>query len=507
MATRFSSIVSHVATRRGPIAWVGCWHNPIVLAAILLALVLLSGTAGLVGCRQAAEPNDLKTENTHQPPKITSESPPASKDALTGGESRPQSVDSALLPALPAAEDLRQAEMTALRREAAETAARVAEAFPTSAEALAVRAWMHHRYGQTAEAVRCWQRCLDLDARYAEAHVRLGQVALKTGDFERARTCFDRACQADPQRTDARIRLAEALLHSGEADQAVAVLERSGQAALATAEGLYFLGRARLLLNDHQKAKDAFSAAIGLDPALTHAYHGLATACARLGDNAEADRWRAEFDRRKQQDQEAEKQKLKAFDDLAALRASVAMVHCLAAQVYLHQSQTRPAEDHWRRAASLDERNADARLGLVALCQQEGRAAEAIRPAEELVRIEPRNSVYWLSLGVLNAQLDRLEAAERAFRKAIEVAPGHAQAHAAMAQFYLRAGRDPLQARRCAETAVRLAPTAPNYALLAAACQSAGELEAARKAVGEALRLEPDNPQYRRLQESLRHEK
>jgi Flp pilus assembly protein TadD len=124
-----------------------------------------------------------------------------------------------------------------------------------------------------------------------------------------------------------------------------------------------------------------------------------------------------------------------------------------------------------------------------------------------LVRIEPRNPVYWSSLGVLNAQLDRREAAERAFRKAIEVAPGHAQAHAALAQFYLRTGRSPAEARRFAETVVRLAPTAPNYALLAAACQAAGELEAARKAVGEALRLEPDNPQYRRLRESLRHEK
>jgi Tfp pilus assembly protein PilF len=39
------------------------------------------------------------------------------------------------------------------------------------------------------------------------------------------------------------------------------------------------------------------------------------------------------------------------------------MVHCGAAQVYLRQSRSRQAEEHWRRAAALDDRNADARLG------------------------------------------------------------------------------------------------------------------------------------------------
>ncbi len=154
----------------------------------------------------------------------------------------------------------------------------------------------------------------------------------------------------------------------------------------------------------------------------------------------------------------------------------------------------------------MDSGDCEARLQLAVLCQEQGRLAEALRWSEELVERQPRNPVFLLHVGVIQAEMHRFESAERAFRQAVEVAPDHAPAHAALAQLYLREGRNLDQARHHAGRATQLASTAANYALLAAVCRAQGDKPAARQAIQHALRLEPHNAQIRALEQSLGQE-
>jgi len=425
-----------------------------------------------------------------------------------GGQTgRAQGTD---LPELPGLPEIAQPPQGAadpaaqLRREAYDVAEELATAFPNQPDALAVRGWVYHRLGNTSEASRCWNACVKLDPRFAEAHFQLGAVALKAGKFAEAQECFQRAVQADPKRADARLRLAEALLMEGKAQETLVVVGPVlAEGSAAAAEARYFSGRACLVLRQYVEAQRHFEEAIRLAPAMTHAYHGLATALARLGRSDQARRYQAEFEKRKQDDQQAEKKRLMALDDVAELRAAVARTHAAAAQVFGAHGQLRVAEKHWRRAAALDPQDTEARLQLAILFQQQGRLQEALVWSEELVERQPRNAVFLLHMGVIHAEIGRLEAAEGAFRRAVEAAPDHAPAHAALAQLYLRAGRNLGQARHHAERAVHLAATAPNYALLAAVCRAQGDVPAARRAIQQALRLEPHNAQIRALEQSL----
>lgn len=395
-----------------------------------------------------------------------------------------------------------------LRREALEIAQALAASLPNHADALAVQGWVYYRLGNTSEASRCWTACLKVDPGFAEAHFQLGAVALKAGRFAEAQKRFQSALQAEPKRTDARLRLAEALLMQGEAQETLATLEPVlAESGPSIAEARYFSGRACLLLRQYSQAQGHFEEAIRLAPEMTHAYHGLATALARLGRSDLARKYQAEFEKQKREDQEAEKERLKALDDVAELRTAVARAHVAAARVFHVQGQLAAAERHWRRAAALDSKGCDAPLQLAMLYQRQGRLAEALRWSEELVQRAPGNPVFLLHLGVINAEMQRLEAAEQAFRRALEAAPDHAPAHAALAQLYLRAGRNLDQARHHAERAAKLADSAANHALLAAVCRAQGDSAAARQALQHAIRLEPDNAQIRALEQWLDQEK
>jgi Flp pilus assembly protein TadD len=72
-----------------------------------------------------------------------------------------------------------------------------------------------------------------------------------------------------------------------------------------------------------------------------------------------------------------------------------------------------------------------------------------------------------------------------------------------LAELHLRADKGLPEAKNLAATAVRLEPTARNYFVLAAICEKEGDLVGARAALERAAALDPDNPRYKALQESM----
>jgi tetratricopeptide (TPR) repeat protein len=56
-----------------------------------------------------------------------------------------------------------------------------------------------YRSGEFDEARDCFQKCIDMDPRYARAHAGLGNVALIRGDFETAEACYHRAVELEPE--------------------------------------------------------------------------------------------------------------------------------------------------------------------------------------------------------------------------------------------------------------------------------------------------------------------
>lgn len=396
-----------------------------------------------------------------------------------------------------------QREMEAFRSEAIGVGQRLVDAYPDATEALCVFGLILSRYGERAQAVQCWQRCLTRVPEFPDACHCLGEDALQRGEYPQAVDWFARALQSDSNLSPVLLSLGKALSGLSRVDEAIVAYERHLQAAPGSVEGRFLLGQAHARLKQYALAKKHHEAALQLDPDCKPAYFGLALACDRLGEKQEAEQARREFARRETQDRFPDAGRRTKFDDLGQMRSGLADACQMAAKVYAAQGELPQAEAHWQRGLQVCPDHAESRLALVALYSHQERWDEAERILEDWLAAVPDQPGPYLKLGEWRLKRQQWEAAEAAFRKVAELAPGRSEGHVALAQLSLRPGGDPAQARAAAEAAVRLAPTAAHYYLLGLACGRCGDPQNAGVFVRRALELEPTNPQYLQAAQAL----
>ncbi len=102
-----------------------------------------------------------------------------------------------------------------------------------------------------------------------------------------------------------------------------------------------------------------------------------------------------------------------------------------------------------------------------------------------------------MELGLLCIRCRRLDAAEDALRRVIELAPTSDRAYALLAQTQMPEGRDQRAAVESAHRAVDLAPTAGNHYILATAYYNAGDIESTKSELKIAVSMAPDESEYR----------
>ena len=402
-------------------------------------------------------------------------------------------------------------EVAALIKEAQQVAARLAAQYPDAAGAHDVNGWMWFRFGKSAEAVKCWQKCLELDPGFARAWYWLGVCAFEHEDYERAAACFRKNLELEPRSVTTLVHLANALIKAGKMQEALAVLEQGRQLRPDFVPTLVLLGQTYLHQKRYDEAEKTLRRAIAVAPDYTNAYYGLATVCARLGRKEEARAFREQFRMLKRKDYQAERAALKAYEDIVPVREGVAVVYTSAARVYLAHGDIEEAEKHWLRAAELDGNAVECRMALASLYREAGRKDDALPLVRELVRIDLEHPAQYLELARLCTSLGQMDLAEQSFRSCIERAPNQAVGYSSLAGWLLQSPRRLDEAQSLAEKAVALEPSAQNYALLGTICQRRGDHAGARAAWQHAVQLDPTNPRYvqmyNRLRQMGRHER
>jgi len=139
----------------------------------------------------------------------------------------------------------------------------------------------------------------------------------------------------------------------------------------------------------------------------------------------------------------------------ATLRSGIAL---------LKKGDARAAADRLREAVKLDPDQAEAHYGLADALTRAGDNAAAVPHWMETVRVQPRRTAAWANLGTALGRAGRLEGAARAFGEALRLEPGNA-----VLRGNLGAARYELALREL----------------------GAGNREAARKALAEALAADP----------------
>lgn len=424
-------------------------------AAGALALAL----GGMLSC---GEP-DAPPPASPAPPAAASEASESPAPAAPVPEGLVAGSDAAVAAPLARADALQQEATDAVRRALAD--------YPDDASLVVLLGSAHLAAGNSTEAKACWQEAVRRRPDLASAYDALAAVATAEGDLHGAADLWQKAVAADPRRADIRERLARVLIDIARPAEAVAALIAAPPAPAPAAEGRFLLGQAYLALGDAEKARQACEAAIEVDPRHTRAYYGLATALARLGQTEKARACRETFERMKAE----ELRTLRAMTDdastdLAALGRRVSQILVGVANVYAGRARPEKAEPLWQRAAAVDPIDTESRL----------------------------------RLAMLYAQTGRLAAAEAAFREVVRLAPARSWGYQGLAQVCMAMPGRLAEARAHAETAARLDPVAPNYALLGEICRRAGDAAGARAAFGRAVELDPGNAGYRGRYESLK---
>ena len=319
----------------------------------------------------------------------------------------------------------------ALRGEQLAAAEGLIAAFPGNDDAVYLLGLVHNEQGDSATAMKFWQRSLQLDASRADANDSLGYALLLRDEYEQAETHFRNALALDPTLATANFRLANTLVHQGKMPEAIAILEK---ATSLSAEGHRLLGEAYQNLKEFHKAKASYEAAIHARTNLAEAHYGLSKVLAQLGEQEESRKAWERFSALKQEGDAQARLMRAEYDPLVITKRSTAQTHTDVGRVYALNGRIRKAEELWLRAAALDSSNTLCRLQLAVHCQKTGRYPEALRYYEAVARLDSNDALVQLNIGRVNLQLKQLERAEHAFQRVVQLAPTRPEGHAALAE-------------------------------------------------------------------------
>jgi tetratricopeptide (TPR) repeat protein len=138
-----------------------------------------------------------------------------------------------------------------------------------------------HAAGQYDQAASEFQAVLDLDPTDADAHYRLGLIAIqRSGHNDRYAGMAElaRATELDRHHRDAAMLLADLYLRAGQPAQAKVYVLRLLEARSRDPQALMLQGRLAARDQDYRKAIRAFEEAIAEDPSLVDGYRRLALA-------------------------------------------------------------------------------------------------------------------------------------------------------------------------------------------------------------------------------------
>ncbi len=237
------------------------------------------------------------------------------------------------------------------------------------------RAWPYFNSGQPEAGLAALELIIRLDPADANAlFVRADQLrALKR--YDQALVAYDELHRAAPG--DVRYYLGRGQLHAdqGQGDAAIADLETAVNAAPASAEAWFHLGRYRWRFRrDGPGATAALARALALSPNAWYATE-LGNVYRDSGD------WDAAT---------------RAYEQATALHGSTAYTWELLGSAYTAQERWDDAARAYAAAIALDPQNARLHAALAAAHEKAGRKTEAIAAYEAALALEPGNA-QWLA--------------------------------------------------------------------------------------------------------------
>jgi tetratricopeptide (TPR) repeat protein len=394
-------------------------------------------------------------------------------------------------------------EISALKNEEMELVEQLVKEFPKSEVPLVLMGNVHRKYGNSAEAVECWEKALAQNPIRPDAYDGMGWIAIERGEYEKAIAFWRKALEINPKMPGAHNSIAQALMALGKYSELIVEAEEEIKISPQSGLSYFLLGQGYLKQKEYDKAKKYYETAIELQPDNVNAYYGLFTACSRLKLQDKAREYMATFKELKAKDRKVLMDRNQAFDDLVIMRKGLAETYSGAEQLYWNKGDLQKAEQLMDRAVTLDPKNTGYLRKLAFLFQRRNRLLDALQVYEKIGEMEPDNVINYTNIGIVSAQLKQFSNAEKAFKTTITLAPKFSGGYRELARLYLKTERKFPEAMELAKKATALEEIAANYFVLSWAYDKNGDVANARWALKRATELDPGNLEYKRMYELI----
>ena len=371
---------------------------------------------------------------------------------------------------------------------------------PASADAAFLEGQVHALSGDSDKAVDAFERAAAMNPSSAAPAIAIATIRLESGDRGRALQAAERARKAQPDRLDARMILVRALVANELLDRALQEASACAEAWPRSAAAQAQLGDVRAAKRDTAGARQAFAAALTLDPESTEAIGALALLDLQDHRPREA---QARVDARlRRQPDSVPLLLLSARTSIGAgesARAEAALRRVieldaanmqafeLLGQLYIREGRLDAAREQFETLAGRAPQSVGARTMVAMLLEAQRRRADAIREYEAILASHPTAGVAANNLAWLYSEDDRLDEALRLALAAKQELGRAASARDTLGWIYVRK-KQPLDAIPLLVQCTEAQPDNPTYAYhLAVAYADAGYTAKAHEVLGAAL--------------------
>jgi len=309
---------------------------------------------------------------------------------------------------------------------------------PRDAQTVGALGMLLDLYNRPDQALACYQRASRLDAHSFQWAYYLGSLLAKQGKHGEAAEALRGALRLNPNYLPAQLKLAESLFNAGDIDASKGVYAEILKRSPEVAEADFGLGRIAVARGDTTAARELFRKACELFPTYGSAHYALAQVDRKLGNSEEAKQELALY--------APNKSVVPPIDDplrdqLRQLDRNAA-VH-LERGVQLEQvGRVNDAIAETEEALRLDPGLVKAHINLLILYGRLGDIAKAEEHYQAAVKLNPDHfpDAYY-NHGVLLLTEGRLQDAEWAFRKALDITPTYEAAHTHLGDLLERQGK------------------------------------------------------------------
>jgi tetratricopeptide (TPR) repeat protein len=300
--------------------------------------------------------------------------------------------------------------------------------------------------GKTDEAIALFQKAIQLDPDFGDAHYELGSALGMRGQWQQAIVEFQQAIRLQPNDQESHYNLGHALLTEQDLDAAIGEFRR---AILLKSDDAYAYTDLGIALDRKGKRDEAIAAyrqAIRLEPSNAAIHTNLGVALVRQGKHEEG---------------------IESLREALRLQPTAAAIHYNLGNALDRMGKHEEAINEFRATIRLQPEHGGAHGGLGAALSDKGELVEAVVEFRESLRLQPGNAIEHHNLAVALGRLGRHEEEIVEFREAVRLRAEYADSHNGLAWsllFSTRAGRRANdEALVHARKGVELAPKTQRY--------------------------------------------